>query len=139
MNKPNAITQHVDSLLGSCRRRCITPAASKSPPSALRLLAARIHARASAEDGNPVRGSRMAHNDAYWSDIEDLVVTPVRSVDDPFAKVRAGQTMWRFELRAGEPFHELLRDLIAEGRTVEERLLYAVLADVSELASRSLR
>lgn len=84
-----------------------------------------------------MRGSKIAHNDAYWADIEDLAGSPARSVAELFAKVQAGQTMWRFELRSGESVHELLRDMMAEARTAEERFLYGVLADVSELAASS--
>lgn len=138
MANAKPLVDHVDRVLGSCRRRCVSEP-KMGRRSTLGLLCARIHTRATAETDNRVRGSKIVHNDAYWADIEGLVSTPVSSVNELFAKVRAGQTMWRFELRAGEPFHDLLRDLIAECRTVEERFLFGVLADVSELASRPLR
>lgn len=139
MSNAKVLANHVGPLLTSCRRRCITEPVPRQSHSSLTSLCARIHARAAAEDRNSIRGSTITHANAFWADVEALVSTRVRSIDELFAKVRAGQTMWRHELRAGEPVHSMLRDLIAEGRTIEERLLLAVFADVAELASHSFR
>ncbi|MDX2205770.1 MAG: hypothetical protein NW223_23665 [Hyphomicrobiaceae bacterium] len=106
----------------------------------LRDICHLIEARAAAEDDAFVQlgeANALRHAEAFWQHAERLASTPAQSIEDLLMKAQAAALIWRHQRIGGEPLYELLRDLVAEFSTIEERVAFSLLADAAALSKLS--